>query len=79
MYQFAGQLTTIETIETQIQTLQHYVASADAKFDKIMSYLHQGNGNVNSSQRTEQQTGTSSNPVTLDAGGDHVSSSGKVP
>ena len=70
-------IETINTIETQLQTLQQQVASTDSKFLEIMEMLRQGNGNL--SQRTESQAGTSRNPVTLDAGEDSPSSSGGVP
>lgn len=72
---------TIQTIETQLQKLQTHVSNTDRKFDEIMMMLRQGNGLPTSgaSQRTEMQSGTSSDPVTLDAGGDPESSSGGVP
>ena len=69
-------IETIQTVETQLHTLQQQVASTDSKFTTIMELLRQGNGIP---QQTEQQDGTSRNPVTLDAGDDSQSVSGKVP
>ena len=72
---------TIHTIETQLHNLQTHVSNTDKKFDEILMMLRQGNGFSPSgtTQRAEQQSGTSCNPVTLDAGGDLESSSGGVP
>ena len=68
-------MATIQTIETQIQSLQQQAIRTDAKFNEIISLLRQGNG---ISQRTELQDGTPSNPVTLEAGSS-TSAPGGVP
>ena len=70
-------IETLQTMETQIQSLQQQVRNTDNKFNELMDFLRQGNGNT--SQRADPQLGTASDPVTLDAGGDNQSSSGKVP
>ena len=76
-------IETIHTIEKRLETLQNQVEKTDHRFNEIMNFLRQGNGNTSSSsgytQETDKQDGTPSNPVTLDAGGNTQLSSGEVP
>ena len=75
-------IETIHTIETRLETLQTQVEKTDSRFNELMEFLRQGNGQAQVApvnvQKTDQQSGTSSNPVTLDAGEDN-SVSGEVP
>ena len=73
-------IETIQTIENRLETLQSQVEKTDSRFNELMDFLRQGNGNTRVTdgydQRTELQSGTSCNTATLDARGTDVSSGG---
>ena len=67
---------TINTIQTQLLSLQQQVTNTDSKFNEIINLLRQGNGET---QQARSGGGTPTTVATLDAGGGLSPSSGNVP
>ena len=67
---------TIQTIQTQLHTLQQQVSNTDSRFNELMDFLRQGDRDT---LRAQSRNGTSATAATLDAGGGPAPSSGNVP